>query len=383
MKKDKKWFTLIEVLLWILIFTIVILWGFQALSAVNIGKIKLIEKTDITKDVVYFSEKLFEEIKGWGTIDYEEYFNRKIVGSTTSSWHYNKWTGFWNFWSGGMLGTSSYGDSFYYCRSLNWDNMWTWGCFQFMNGKDFSATISWDWFNASLWTFQRYGQYSFQFIDYNSNEDTDWWDQNEDGNIRWDDDDEHLWSGPSVFTGGVDVKEIYLISWDGKKRTLLRWNVKEDPWQNKPTWASCSTSATWSGCLGTIEILKLEGKDWWVNHSSWSISTGSFDWIVDTWIIDPTFWTGSEIVVAGSNNYDYWQPLFPDTINVSDFKVYVYPNIDVKHAWKDTSDENNINPYIRLSMTLEPSWKKRSGMQWEIPKYTINTTINLVDYFTK
>ncbi len=125
-------------------------------------------------------------------------------------------------------------------------------------------------------------------------------------------------------------------------------------------------------------ILKLEGKDWWVNHSSWSISTGNFDWIVDTWIIDPTFWTGSEIVVAGSNNYDYWQPLFPDTINVSDVKVYVYPNIDVKHAWKDTSDKNNINPYIRLSITLEPSWKKRSGMQWEIPKYTINTTINLV-----
>jgi hypothetical protein len=39
----------------------------------------LIERTNITKDVVYFTEKLFEEIKSGGTLDYEEYFNRKVV----------------------------------------------------------------------------------------------------------------------------------------------------------------------------------------------------------------------------------------------------------------------------------------------------------------
>jgi hypothetical protein len=40
--------------------------------------------------------------------------------------------------------------------------------------------------------FQRYGQYSFQFIDYNSNYDADGGDENGDGEIVGDDDDEYL-----------------------------------------------------------------------------------------------------------------------------------------------------------------------------------------------
>jgi hypothetical protein len=36
-------------------------------------------KTATQKQMLYFSEKLFEMIKYGGTIDFEEYFNRKIV----------------------------------------------------------------------------------------------------------------------------------------------------------------------------------------------------------------------------------------------------------------------------------------------------------------
>lgn len=371
MKHNTKWFTLIEILLGILIFSIVIIWWFQALSAVNIWKIKLIEKTNITKDVVYFSEKLFEEIKSWGTIDYEEYFNRKVVGTETSSGYYTIPTWFWNFWSGGTVSWENYGAGFYYCRSEDWGTMWTGGCYD---------NIFNTYWNSVIWEPQRYGQYAFQFIDYNSNMNDDGWDENGDGTMRWDDDDEHLWVGPVVFTGWANVREIYLMSGDKKTRTLFRWIWKEDPSTNKPTTATCSGTNFSSGCIWIIEVLKLEGKDWGMNHDG--SGEGTYDGIIDTWMIHPSFGTGGNIV-AGSNDFSYRQPLFPDTVSVTDFQVYLYPNIDVKHSWKDTTPSSNINPYLRLSITLEPSWKKRSGMKWEIPKYTINTTINLVDYFTQ
>ena len=73
---NTKGFTLIEIMLWILIFSMVIVWGFQALSAIWYGKIKLVQSTDIQKQSIYFSEKFFEDIKSWGTLDYEEYFNK-------------------------------------------------------------------------------------------------------------------------------------------------------------------------------------------------------------------------------------------------------------------------------------------------------------------
>lgn len=367
--------------MWILIFSIVILWGFEALSAVNVWKIKLIEKTNITKDVVYFSEKLFEEIKSWGTIDYEEYFNRKVVGLNTSNGHYTTPTWFWNFWNGGGVWSTTYGTWFYYCRSWSGASMWTGGCYN----NSFNT-----YWSGVVWIPQRYGQYAFQFIDYNSNMNDEesycwgsWsglWDENCSGSIRWDDDDEHLWVWPVVFSGWENVKELYLISGDKKTRTLFRWTWKDDESPQKPAGATCSGDNFWSGCIGTIEMLKLEGKDLGMNHNgSWE---GTYDGIIDTWMIHPSFGTGADIV-AGSNDFSYRQPLFPDTVNVTDFQVYLYPNIDIKHSWKDTTPSSNINPYLRLSITLEPSWKKRSGMKGEIPKYTINTTINLVDYFTQ
>jgi len=128
MLRNNSWFTLVEIILWILIFSMVVVWWFQALSSVNLWKIKLIEKTDITKDAFYFSEKLFDEIKKGWTIDYEEYFNRKVVWYATSSWHYILDTWFWNFWNWWIVWSTSYWNWFYYCRSTT-TPMWTWWCY--------------------------------------------------------------------------------------------------------------------------------------------------------------------------------------------------------------------------------------------------------------
>jgi hypothetical protein len=57
----------------------------------------------------------------------------------------------------------------------------------------------------------------------------------------------------------------------------------------------------------------------------------------------------------------YRQPLFPTSINVTDFKVFVYPNIDYNNAWKDT----NISPYVILNYKLKPSRESRKKIKGE------------------
>ena len=360
---NKKAFTLIEIMIWILIFWIVIIWGFQAYSSVLVWKIKLIEWANIQKQAFYFSEKFFEEIKRWWTIDYEEYFNRKVVWTVTWSWHYSESTWFWNYWITWIIWSNNYGDEFYYCRSDNWAwNKMTWtGCIE-----KYSAKLNWT--DIPVWNNpQRYWQYSFQFIDYNSNFDSDNWDEDLDWNIVWDDDDEYLGLWPVAFSWS-EVEEIYLISADKRKRTFFRYDFFPDETKN--------TKSRW-----TIEFLKLEWKDWWFNHlKSWN---WLYDWVVDTWIIDKDFTWWTEIIAWWTSDTWFWQPLFWKNVNVTDVKFFIYPNKDKDLAWQDSSSEVNISPYIRIQMTLSPSYSARKWFRWTIPKIKINTTINLTDIYSR
>ncbi len=378
MKYKNAWFTLVEVLMGILIFSIVILWWFQALSAVTMWKIKLIEKADMSKEMLYLSEKLFDSIKSWWTIDYEEYFNRKVVWIQTQSWHYTIPTWFWNFWYWWNVWGTNFWNGFYYCRSWNWVSMWTWWCYNDTTFNDL----------AQSWSYQRYWEYSLQFIDYNSNINLDLWDENWDWKIVWDDDDENLWEWPIVFSWWSNVREIYLISKNRKKRTLFRWTWRKDEFA--PPSENCNSMVYSTWCLWTIEFLVLDWKDRGQNHTLLSTSTWSFDWVIDTWVVSPDFVSTTDDIVAWTNTWTelssfqwwYWQPLFPDNISVKNFEVYMYPNIDRNYAWKDNSPSTNINPYVRIKMTLTPSWKKRKAIKWNPPEININTTINLSDYFS-
>jgi hypothetical protein len=100
-------------------------------------------------------------------------------------------------------------------------------------------------------------------------------------------------------------------------------------------------------------------------------------------VVDPAFSPGTQIVAGSLNMESYWQPLFSDTIHVKEFKVFAYPNVDVKNAWKSNLQDANINPYVRIDMTLTPSWRKRAQMKGTIPEIKLSTTINLVEYFSK
>ncbi|NDK08893.1 hypothetical protein EOM39_06680 [Candidatus Gracilibacteria bacterium] len=371
-------FTLIEILIGITLFSIIVTSGFYAFSAVGVGKIKLIGKTDIEKESYFFSEKLFEEIKKGGLIDYEEYFNRKVVGdSQFQSGHYLRNTGFGNFGSGGLNGSTNYGDYYYFCRSTDTQSMGTGGCYN--NAYN-------NYGGSVLGIPQRYGQYSFQFIDYNSNINSDFGlfgDEDSNGSIVGDDDDESIGMGPEVFSNTGDIQELYLISGDKKTRTLFRWKVIDDP-DRPATSSGCNftnpKNPTGAGCLGTIEYLRLNIKDWGINHSK--SGTGLYDGNPETWIINPDF-AGTGSIIAGSNTGNYRVPLFPKTINVEDVKFFLYPNKDLNLAWKDPSISSNFSPYLRIHYKLTPSREKRKGIRGKIPKLNFSTTITLSDLFSQ
>lgn len=310
------WFTLIEIMLGILIFSIVIIGGFQAFIFIMSSKSTLIDQINIQKESIYFSQKFFEMVKKWWTIDYEEYYNRSFRSSNYLSWHYSFPTWFWNY---------------------------------------------------LVWTTKFYLDYAKEFAD--------------------------DWTWPNAFSAWANVHEIYLISWDKTKRTFFRWNVNDDP--DKPTWANCDytttpSNPTWTWCIWTIEFLKLDWVDWWNNHiQDASSDSTENNWLIDTWLINKDFNTGSTDLVAWtwsswlSLNDSLWQPIFPDTMNVTDFKVYAYPSQDVKLAWNTFSDALNIAPYIRVSFSILPSWKNRKKIKWVVTPINFAITISLTDIFIK
>lgn len=377
LKINKYAFSLIEIMVWILIVSILMTGWFYALTSVNVWKIKLIESTNMEKEMFYFSEKLYEIIKKWWVIDYEEYFNRQTFDSVNfTGWRYTNKSWFWN-------GTGT----MWYCISPNGaSTTLTWWCITSNN-----TNLSWVASSLNLAGSRLiYGQYGYQFVDYNSNMDSDKWDEDWNWNIYWDLDDEFVWLGPSVFSSSWQVFEVYLINGTKTKRTFFRWNVISD--SNAPVSATCTWLSTnrpsWSGCLWTIQMLKLVGKDWWYDHTLWTADVTENDWVIDTWVYDKEFYgiNWSDIVADRywtSNSDSYWVSLFPDTISVMNVEFFLFPNKDIRLAWKDFSSNINMAPYVRLKFSLSPSWKKRKWMKWNPPSFDFTNTLSLTDIFSK
>ncbi|MCK9272381.1 prepilin-type N-terminal cleavage/methylation domain-containing protein [Candidatus Gracilibacteria bacterium] len=372
MIKEKKGFTLIEMMISITVFSMIIVMAFEAMSNIGFLRLKISDRLDLNKDLYYSIENFVSLVKEFnGEIDYEEYFNRRAVGDTQyQSGHYQKFTGFGNYGNGGglvngiLITPNNYGSGFYYCRSSA-INMRTGGCLD-NDFNDGNAIMS--------GTPQRFGEYAFQFIDYNSNMNSDLGDEDGDGNIRGDDDDENLGSGPEAFSG-TQVKELYFIKNGIKKERLyFRLNYKLDP--DAPPGSSCTSLSggimSGSGCLGNIQMLKLIGKDLGLSHTG----TTNADGIIDTWTCDSDYnCTGSNNLPTGANSE--WVDILPEYINIKNANFYLYPNKNYLYSWKEDNANININPYLRINMTVGFSWIKRKQIKMSNQEVNISTTINL------
>lgn len=223
-RKNTSGFTLVEMIVSITIFAGIILVAFDAMGSIGISRTRISSQLDLNSELYSATEKFVEIIKNGGDIDYEEYWNRQAVGVSTSSGHYDRFSGFGNYGSGGSVG--SYGDGLYYCVSGSGTRMGTGGCLTGFNHYGSGIDLS--------GIYQRYGEYRQQFIDYNSNANSDsgglFGDEDGNGNILGDDDDEDLGMGPSAWSGSSGMKELYLIKkGSNPERTYFRWTLKNDP----------------------------------------------------------------------------------------------------------------------------------------------------------
>lgn len=90
-------FTLIEMIISITIFAIIIIMAFDAMGNIGVLRTQVSSRLDLNNELYSASEKFVDIIKTGGDIDYEEYWNRKAVGTTTSSGHYDVFSGFGNY----------------------------------------------------------------------------------------------------------------------------------------------------------------------------------------------------------------------------------------------------------------------------------------------
>lgn len=93
-------FTLIEMMISITLFSGILLATFSAFGNITQMKNKVVSDVDVYEQLYVAVENLTSVIKDGGDIDYEEYFNRSLMGTSLSGGHYVTSSGFGNFGDG-------------------------------------------------------------------------------------------------------------------------------------------------------------------------------------------------------------------------------------------------------------------------------------------
>lgn len=367
-----------------------------AVQNLSIVRVKTENRVKLLEELYFFSEQLVTSVKEWWTIDYEEYWNRQSFSTGVLSGSYEFPTGVWNYGSGWIIGTTTYGNWLYYCTSGSWSSykMWTGWCLTGFNnlwstgGTNTGVSYS--------WKYQRYGQYILQYTDRNSNFDNDGWDEDGDWNILNDEDDKDLWNWPTVLSLTWATPELYLINPIEKTRMYFRHIIRQDPGAfTGGTLTICTISATgvtneW--CMGNIQVLKMRWVDYGYTHTGSAIDGSAFDGKIDTWLLHNQWTNGVSLATSWDRLATWtgneWVDLFPNSVNIKSLQFYVYPKKDPWMSW-DAQDctlvspptcvSPFIHPYVRIQMTVGFAWGKRRVLKNDDPTISINTTVSLWD----
>ncbi len=374
----KKSFTLIELVLVIAIASLILPLIFFVYLKIQKDKRELDGQQKLIQQTYNFVERLNVLLQDY-TIDYEEYFNRQMVGCTNGwekgnafDWKVNgsgycdSFTAYGNGSTNSFLQTGSTHE-YYYCSS--------------QNTMPVALPSTVDGVSCSRWSFQSYGQYKWSFWDVKDDVDGD-------NLLVGDSDDEDKWEGLVAIRSATGVQELYLISQDGKHRLYFRRNLVEE------------YDRTGDG-IGTgeqkyvIQMLKLKGFDAGRQHNFEIVSGSTNPWLydgqIDTWACDASqgFMGAWKSLSGAYANYklpvnadDCWVDLDLGSLSISAWNFSLSPTSDPVLAW--SGQNSQINPVIILSLfsTLYYGSGEMKFPSSLIPSIPLQTTFNTKNFYS-
>jgi len=321
------------------------------------------------------------------TVDYEEYYNRQMVGC---SWNVKIWDNFeWN------IGLSWYCTNFTHygnrnstqrcigssCMPISWDYHDIYYCTTVNDGEQShkpNKTLN-RWSPAVYKTkdcpltgYQSFWQYAALFIDVKNVAWMSW-------NSVWDSDDRDLWGtvrpGINAIADANNIQELYFISHDGKNRLYFRRKlvkVKDKYAQYK------------------IQMLRLRWFDAWQNHNFNEPSEWLYDWKIDTWACDAWMWFEWHWNSIGwaysgyklpADVDDCWMDLTRWSTSILSWKIAISPTTDSELAW--AKQNRQINAYMKILIVngLYPPYYGTltdSAGDFKVP---LETIINMKDFY--
>lgn len=338
-----------------------------------------------TNDVMDRFAILFQDY----TIDYEEYFNRKMVGCDETK----KWVNFERNTnaSGNCEVFTAYGNQ--NAKLIDWSIQHHISyCSSDAKEGDYSNLIhSENCKNAGqiepsgLPTNNggrlSYGQYQQLFRDVKNDTDNLAL-TTKTPNEVWDSDDRDLGEWPLAIGDPWKVQELYLISHDKNRRLYLRKNLKTYKDMN------------WKTSTGyTIQILKLRGFDAGEAHNFDAENDNQvYDGKIDTWACD--YWQQflcSWGPIPNYNGYqlpkdkdDGWVDLFDENLNIINWNIQISPIKNPDYAWAE--EDYQINPLIQISLTSKLNNHLRAnklGGSTEWFQFSLQNVYNTKGFYIK
>lgn len=111
----KKGMTLIEILISVTILSAIMIITLQAIGGTLVFRKQSSDELDLATQSYLALEMLTLQIKNGGSIDYEEYWNRQMIGTGVTDGVYTAPTGYGNYGSGGAIGSSPFGTGVITC----------------------------------------------------------------------------------------------------------------------------------------------------------------------------------------------------------------------------------------------------------------------------
>ena len=365
-------FTLIEVLVGVMLSGMILTAAYAAFQGIIQSQIRLGGVIDIQKSLFYLNEKIASIIHTGGTLDYEEYFNRRVLGYGQDFIDINGIKTF-TFQTPSHYGN---GDSngkppIYVCGFTS----------NSVTGEECMATNAM-WlpvttpgtlptFNAVLHNQQAYGQYRELAFNYGSSLPSP---------IKLPSilpiNDANL---PTLATEGIP--ELYLIKklTDGSyERTYFRQvYINPDPK------APCA-SGQLQNCLWVLQMTRLVSCDRMkVDGTPWA------DGIIDAWIPDQEFSNATKPLTCGDIVASNIQVAAKDLawVNISSpdmdiIQAHFLPSPTKIPSLMSGSGEPAISPTIDISLEVQLSDEAiRRGFlnKMNNPTYTLSTTFDLAD----